>query len=198
MLRLSNVQASLHCVRLATIFALASRWAVGHCSAAVAVSAAYHQPISSLQPSWLLSLSHRHNHLATVSVAVERTGILGLAPLSRSPLRPWLVGSHQRRHLLAMARHGSLHLQSSKGYRVGHSSVTAPAGLAGCRLNRHTACPCSLPPGGDGAAGCQMWHCPAKVCEWTITNFESNFFFYTAKLRLGSICKVRRCFSRNL
>lgn len=150
------------------------------------------------QPSWLLSLSHRHNHLATVSVAVERTGILGLAPLSRSPLRPWLVGSHQRHHLLAMARHGSFHLQSSKGFRVGHSSVTAPAGLAGCRLNRHTACPCSLPPGGDGAAGCQMWHCPAKVCECAITNFESNFFFYTAKLRLGSICKVRRCFSRNL
>lgn len=98
------------------------------------------------QPPWLLPLSHRHNHLATVSVAVERTGILGLAPLSRSPLRPWLVGSHQRHRLLAMARRGSLHLQSSKGFRVGHSSVTTPAGLAGCRLNFRTArpAPCRL------------------------------------------------------
>lgn len=132
-------------------------------------------------------------------MAVERTCILGLAPLSRSPLRPWLVGSHQRHRLLAITRHGSLSWQSSKGFRVGHSSVTAPAGLAGCRQNFRTACPapCRLVGGG--------W-CYERpdvalfivASECTITNFESDFFFYTAKLRLGSICKVRRCFSRNL
>lgn len=97
------------------------------------------------QPPWLLPLSHRHNHLATVSVAVERTGILGLAPLSRSPLRPWLVGSHLRDNLLAITRRGSLYWQSSKGFRVGHTWVSAPALLAGCCLYFHTACQ-ALPP----------------------------------------------------
>ena len=54
--------------------------------AAVAVSAAHYRPISSLQPSCFLPLSHRHNHLATVRVAVERTCILGLAtPLALTP-----------------------------------------------------------------------------------------------------------------
>ena len=59
---------------------------VGRCAAAVAVSAAHYRPISSLQPSCFLPLSHRHNHLATVRVAVERTCILGLAtPLALTP-----------------------------------------------------------------------------------------------------------------
>lgn len=59
---------------------------VGRCAAAVAVSAAHYRPISSLQPSCFLPLSHRHNHLATVSVAVERTCILEFAtPLALTP-----------------------------------------------------------------------------------------------------------------
>lgn len=169
MLRLSNVQASLHCIRLATIFALASRWAV-----TVVVQRwrwccplpAHYLPISSRYSTTVaLALGDyivEDNHLATVSVAVERTGILGLAPLSRSPLRPWLVGSHQRHRLLAMARCGSLHLQSSKGFRVGHSSVTAPAGLASCRLNFRTARPAPCRLVGAGVKSGQMWHCSAS------------------------------------
>ncbi|MBR0025122.1 MAG: hypothetical protein IJP59_11050 [Muribaculaceae bacterium] len=66
---------------------------VGRCAAAVAVSAAHYRPISSLQPSCSLPLSHGHNHLATVRVVVERTCILELAtPLALTPW-PWLVGS---------------------------------------------------------------------------------------------------------
>lgn len=169
------------------------------CCAAVAVVLPTTCPFPrDTQPPWLLPLSHRHNHLATVSVAVERTGILGLAPLSRSPLRPWLVGSHLRDNLLAITRRGSLLRHSSKGFRVGHTWVSAPALLAGCCLYFHTACPapCRL-------VGGWCYERPdvalfIVASEWTITNFESDFFFYTAKLRLGSICKVMRCFSRNL
>lgn len=59
---------------------------VGRCAAAVAVSATHYRPISSLQPSCSLPLSHRHNHLATVSVAFEHTCILELAtPLALTP-----------------------------------------------------------------------------------------------------------------
>ena len=59
---------------------------VGRCAAAVAVSTAHYRPISSLQPSCFLPLSHRHNHLVTVSVAVEHTCILELAtPLALTP-----------------------------------------------------------------------------------------------------------------
>lgn len=97
---------------------------VGRCAAAVAVSTAHYRSISSLQPSCSLPLSHGHNHLATVRVEFERTCILGLAPLSRSPLRPWLVGSHQRHRLLAITRRGSLSGIHTKGFW---------SGIRGCR-----------------------------------------------------------------
>ena len=135
-------------------------WLMWRCATAVAVSDAHYRPISSLQPSCSFPLSHRHHHLATVSVAVERTGILGLAPLSRSPLLPCLIGSHQRDHLLDITLRCSLLRHSSKGFRVGHSSVSSPAWLAGCRLNFRTACP-ALPPVWWvvwQAAGCAIVH----------------------------------------
>lgn len=144
-----------------------------------------------------LPLSHRHNHLATVSVAVERTGILGLAPLSRSPLRPWLVGSHLRNHLLAITRRGSLSGIHTKGFGSGIRRCRHPLCLpvVAC-ISTLRAKPCR--PCGGWCGKLPDVPLFIVVCECAITNFESNFFFYTAKLRLGSICKVRRCFSRNL
>ena len=61
-------------------------WLMWRCATAVAVSDAHYRPISSLQPSCSLPLSHRYHHLATVRMAVERTCILELAtPLALTP-----------------------------------------------------------------------------------------------------------------
>lgn len=116
------------------------------CCAAVAVVLPTTCPFPrDTQPPWLLPLSHRHHHLATVRIAVERTCNLELAtPLALTPstLACWLpsasppLGNYSARFSL---RH------SYKGFRVGHTWVSAPALLAGCRLYFHTACQ-ALPP----------------------------------------------------
>ena len=133
---------------------------VGRCADSVAVSAANYRSISSLQPSCSLPLSHRYHHLATVRMAVERTCILELAtPLALTPstLACGLpsasppLGNYSARFSL---RH------SYKGFRVGHTWVSAPALLAGCRLYFHTACQ-ALPPVWWvvwQAAGCAIVH----------------------------------------
>ena len=146
------------------------------CCAAVAVVLPTTCPFPrDTQPPWLLPLSHRHNHLATVSVAVERTGILGLAPLSR----------------------GSLSSIHTKGFGSGIRGCRHPLCLpvVAC-ISTLRAKPCR--PCGGWCGKLPDVPLFIVVCECAITNFERHFFFYTAKLRLGSICKVRRCFSRNL
>lgn len=173
-------------------------WLMWRCAAAVAVSTAHYRSISSLQPSCSLPLSHRHHHLATVRMAVERTFNLELAtPLALTPstLSYWLssasppLGNYSARFsLLAVIQ------------RVSGRAFVGDGTRFACRLSPvfpHCV-PILAARVVGGVASFRMCHCSSKVCEWTITNFERHFFFYTAKLRLGSICKVRRCFSRNL
>lgn len=171
---------------------------MGRCATAVAVSDAHYWSISSLQPSCSLPLSHRHHHLATVRMAVERTCNLELAtPLALTPstLACWLPSASP--HL------GNYSARFSPPAFIQRVSGRAFVGVVtrrACRLSpEFPHCVPSLAAlVVGGVASGRMCHCSSKVCECAITNFERHFFFYTAKLRLGSICKVRRCFSRNL
>lgn len=171
------------------------------CATAVAMSAAHYRSISSLQPSCSLPLSHGHNHLATVRVEVERTCILATCNPSRA--HPFYLGllAHicviTSWQLLGAVLSSLLAGMHTKGFGSGIRRCRHPLGLpvVAC-ISALRALPCSLGGGRRGKRPDVALFIVASEC--TITNFESNFFFYTAKLRLGSICKVKRCFSRNL
>ena len=105
-------------------------WLMWRCDTAVAVSDAHYRPISSLQPSCSLPLSHRHHHLATVRMAVERTCNLELAtPLALthfdlgllaliSVITSWI--------LLCAALSSGIH---TKGFGLGIRGCRHPPGL---------------------------------------------------------------------